>query len=357
MKRDSNLELYRCITMLLIIAHHFVVNSGIMESLWVHPSSINSIFLFLFGAWGKTGINCFVLITGYFMCKTEFKNFNIQKFFKLFSQVLFYNVLIFLLFLCFGIDTISIKRITEIFTPVNSIEHNFTSCFLLFYLCIPFLNALISNINEKQHILLISLSLIIYTICGMLFGTSMNYVSWFIVLYLIASYIRLYPKPIMNNCRLWGVATILSLILSIISILTCIYISVKTNHRVQYYFVSDSNAIFALSTAICSFLFFKNLQIRQSKCINTIAATTFGILLIHANCDTMRQWLWQDFLQVPQMIDSPYLIPFAITSVISIFLACSAIDFCRNILFTKIGFYNWIENNKFTKRINSFLND
>ena len=29
--RDSNLELFRIITMLLIVAHHYVVNSGLME--------------------------------------------------------------------------------------------------------------------------------------------------------------------------------------------------------------------------------------------------------------------------------------------------------------------------------------
>ena len=30
-ERESNLELYRIITMLLIVAHHFVVNSGILD--------------------------------------------------------------------------------------------------------------------------------------------------------------------------------------------------------------------------------------------------------------------------------------------------------------------------------------
>ena len=71
-KRDSNLELYRIITMILIVAHHYVVNSGLTDPLgpiYQTPLSFPSIFLLLFGAWGKTGINCFVLITGYFMCK------------------------------------------------------------------------------------------------------------------------------------------------------------------------------------------------------------------------------------------------------------------------------------------------
>ena len=70
-QRDSNLELYRIIVMLLIVAHHYVVNSGVMDRMYEESLRANSVFLFLFGAWGKTGINCFIMITGYFMCKSH----------------------------------------------------------------------------------------------------------------------------------------------------------------------------------------------------------------------------------------------------------------------------------------------
>ena len=63
--RESGIELFRIISMLLIVAHHYVVNSGVLKIANADPLSFNSIFLCLFGAWGKTGINCFVLITGY----------------------------------------------------------------------------------------------------------------------------------------------------------------------------------------------------------------------------------------------------------------------------------------------------
>ena len=52
-KRDSNIELLRIITMLLIVAHHYVVNSGLTaldRPLYANPLSWRSIFLFLFGA-------------------------------------------------------------------------------------------------------------------------------------------------------------------------------------------------------------------------------------------------------------------------------------------------------------------
>lgn len=68
--RSSNFELYRIICMLMIVAHHYVVNSGLTctDCLLKNDfTSSNSIFLVLFGAWGKTGINCFLMITGFFM--------------------------------------------------------------------------------------------------------------------------------------------------------------------------------------------------------------------------------------------------------------------------------------------------
>lgn len=66
--RNSSVELFRIISMLIIIAHHYVVNSGLLEV--INESNHleeNDIFLLLFGWGGKTGINCFILVTGYYM--------------------------------------------------------------------------------------------------------------------------------------------------------------------------------------------------------------------------------------------------------------------------------------------------
>lgn len=69
--RESNIELFRIISMLLIVAHHYVMNSGISELMLDNQLVFKSIFFYLSGAWGKTAINCFVMITGYFMCTSR----------------------------------------------------------------------------------------------------------------------------------------------------------------------------------------------------------------------------------------------------------------------------------------------
>ncbi len=52
-KRQSNIELYRIIVMLLIVAHHYVVNSGLLNDIGpikANTLSGKSIYLLLFGA-------------------------------------------------------------------------------------------------------------------------------------------------------------------------------------------------------------------------------------------------------------------------------------------------------------------
>lgn len=51
--RKSNIELYRIIVMLLIIAHHYVVNSGITKEVVANPRSFKAVWVLVLVVWGK----------------------------------------------------------------------------------------------------------------------------------------------------------------------------------------------------------------------------------------------------------------------------------------------------------------
>ena len=140
-KRDSNLELYRIVVMLLIVAHHYVVNSGIMDKVYTDVLSAKSLFLLLFGAWGKTGINCFVLITGYFMCKS---NITLKKFAKLLLEVFFYRTVISIVFWITSYSPLTIGNFLRQAVVIRDIGTGFTAAYLMFFLTIPFINILIN---------------------------------------------------------------------------------------------------------------------------------------------------------------------------------------------------------------------
>ena len=339
--RDSNLELFRIITMLFIVAHHYVVNSGLTDidgPIFTNPLSFDSLFLLIVGAWGKIGINCFVLITGYFMIKSEI---TVKKFLKLFLEIMFYKILIGTIFLVSGYQDFEWKSFLKIFIPILSVEQNFGGCYILFFLFIPFLNILIRNLDEKKHIYLLIMCFITYIFFGTFHRVSMNYVSWFMVLYVISSYIRLYPKKWMENVSICGFMFFLTVLLSTLSVLSCTWLGVKIGKNTPFYFVADSNTFLAVLTGLFAFLFFKNLKLKYNKFINAVASTTFGVLLIHANSDTMRQWLWKDTLDnVGHYGNTLYVI----TCVLGVFIICSVLDFIR-IKIIEIPFFKlWDKN-------------
>lgn len=75
--------------------------------------------------------------------------------------------------------------------------------------------------------------------------------------------------------------------------------------------------------------------------MNTIAASTFGVLLIHAHSDTMRQWLWKDTLNNVGYYSSAYMPLHVIGSVIGILAICTAIDQLRIHLIERPFFHFW----------------
>ena len=346
--RNSNLELLRIILMLLIVAHHFVVNSGITEVYDLKGSPVNTLFLELWGMWGKTAINVFVLISGYFMCTSKL---TWKRFLKIVMEVKFYHIVMFSILLVMGYEIFSFKRLfIIIFKNLNGVESGFTPSFLAFYLFIPFYNIVVEKLEKKKLLQLIGLLLLLFTVTATFFFNHnvFHHVGWYMTLYFIAAYIRLYPAWWMKSSRFTGIGLIVSVLLGYLSVLGIELFNYIFNKGFRsYYFVADSNKILALVISVFAFLWFNNLKIQQSKFINGIASTTFGVLLIHANSDAMRTFLWNDLLNVPGMFEYSIwkLVLCAVLSAVGIFAVCSAIDYIRICVIEK-PLFRWIGKNE-----------
>ncbi len=318
--------------MLLIVAHHYVVNSGLIQMIKESNDILSSNLMLLFGAWGKTGINCFVLITGYFMCKSTFA---LKKIVKLYLQIAFYGAVIYGIFCIAGKESFSPFKLLWSIWPVKSISLGFVSCFLIFYLFIPVLNILVNSMNQRLHKYLVVILVAIFSVLPSFPRINMthNYVSWFMALYMIASYIRLYGIFHRICHRQWGYLTIASVMIGALSVLfmsVCYRAGYVLGFN-PYFFVSDSNKFLSVAIAVCSFMYFKDLNIPYSRFINLVGASTFGVLLIHANSDTMRQWLWRDTVDcIGHFGDSVFwTLGYATMSVLIIFSVCVGIDCIR----------------------------
>lgn len=326
-QRSSNIELYRIIVMLLIVAHHYVVNSNLLDLLSKDEFSFRPLYFYVLGMWGKIGINCFVLITGYFMCTSRI---TLRKFLKLVLEVEFYNISIYLLFVIWGYQDFSIIDFSRRIWLVWRVQDGFTTCYLLFYLFIPFLNVFIDNLSQIKHKYFLYLTLSIYSVLPSIphIRVDMNYLTWFCLLYMISSYIRKYePRALNVLSNLVGVFSIV--LIALLSVVVLRYVSIKMNMNLHYFFVMDVNKVVGLVTSIVLFNYFRNINIPSNKLINAIAATTFGIYLIHTNSDSMREWLWIDIIDVCGHYAINHYIFYSLFFVIAIFIVASLIDYLR----------------------------
>lgn len=81
--------------------------------------------------------------------------------------------------------------------------------------------------------------------------------------------------------------------------------------------------------------FKRSLKMNYHKTINTIAASAFGVLCIHANSDTMRLWLWRDICNNVGNYKMGNVAVHAVACVATIYAVCTVIDMIRICLIEK----------------------
>lgn len=317
--------------MLSIIAHHMVVNSGIMELFDYSKISGNMVFLYLYGMWGKTAINCFVMITGYYMSKSKL---TIRRYAKIYLEAKFYRILMFLIFALTGYEMLSGSNVLKMLFGIASGGNNgFTESFLLMYLFIPYLNLIADKFDRTSMRSLILLLVFAFTVKSTLFlNTSMfNEVFWYMTVYLIGAYLRLYEPEWTISQKKVGSCLLACAVMAAASVLFMIKFGNILWFLNRYFLVVDSDKILALCIGVLAFLFFRNLKIQNSKWINLIASTTFGVFCIHASSDAMRKFLWLDFLKIPSIYVRPtwYVIAYCTAATVGVFVFCSLLDLIR----------------------------
>ena len=330
--RNSNFELLRIISMLMIIAHHYSVHGQFTQ---IYGISINNMIIDFLFLGGKIGVLLFVMITGYHMINSKI---NIKKIIQLEFQIIFYSLLITIFFHIFHFETVgnvTITNIVDSLMPITRYTYWFATIYMLLYLFIPYINKLLLSLSKKEYINLLTLGLFLFTLVPT-FARSDLYVGnliYFIYFYTIGAYFKLYPKI---QKKRWCLLTssITYLFIFICSIFFQ-YISSKDIINSSYiYHFAGINSLFTLIISISMFLFFKNLKIKNKKWINIISSTTFGIYLIHDN-PYVRQFLWVTVFKNSTFYQSNYLFIHAIISIFVVFIISSLIELVRKYIVEK----------------------
>ena len=331
--RDSNFELFRIVAMMGIIAWHALWYSGLATRAYADPWNWSNALLLVLGAWGKTGINCFVLITGYFMCQ---RKLTIGRFLKVIGLTEFYAFLVLGLSVALGWQQFSWKGIGETARLfISGINESFVSSYIGLLALVPILNAGIARMSVKMLTGVSGVLLLAFCVLPSIgVKISLGEIPWFVTLYFIAALVRreeLKNLPVgVRAIWKWGFGLVLVLVGAIASMALGAGLNPRMPGRnMIYYWVFPDAKVLAFGVAFCAFVVFKKLQIESSKIINTIGGATFGIYLLHDGAlGTFRERFWEFLINSKNYGGGLILMRYVI-AVSGVFCICAMIDIIR----------------------------
>lgn len=186
------IEALRILAMLLIVGHHYLFHGGVLQT---SLFSTNYLLGWFINAFCYVGVDCYVLISGYFLVKSP--GFKIKKAFKLWIQIFFYSVAIFLLFSSLNIIPFVWNELLKASFPVLRKAYWFVTAYMWLYFLSTYLNKFITKLSKRDYQKLIALLLLVFSILPLLGADPLHVnkgynLMWFIVLYFIGGYIRLF---------------------------------------------------------------------------------------------------------------------------------------------------------------------
>ena len=325
--RQSNFELLRMIAMVIIVAGHFGSHSG-----FDFPSdriTMNRLWIEFFEIGGNISVNVFVLLSGYFLIKSE--SSRTKKLIQLWLQLFFYSLIIYFVFVIAGKDPLAFGEIIRRVLPVSFVQWWFASTYFVLALFSPYLNSLLKSFGRKQYLGLLALMCFCWSIMPTVTGQAFegNFLLWFAFLYALGGYIRLYGLPASLSAGKLIALSLLCVILTYLTVVILDFLSLKHEYlRSKTFYFYEIRRIPLLVISVLLFCGFARLRIRSSRWINTLASAMFGVYLIHDHA-YVRYYLWLDLFHNRDHGGDPLLILRFAGEVLLVMAGCTLIELAR----------------------------
>ena len=280
----------------------------------------------------------------------------------LWGEIFFYSVALKLLSVAFHLQSFDIKSLLLTMIPILHKEYWFTSIYVVLFLLVPVLNSAIHKMTKEKMQICIFVLVFIFSIIPTLirpflaevFFVNDGYsLDWFIILYFVGAYLRLYVDPeksVKYYFNFYLLFTAITFTSKFLIELVNTYI-LKTDKSIWNLY--QYNSLTVLLAAVFLFLAFTKLNIKENrfaeKVILLLSPCSLAVYLIHLNAN-WRTWLWDVVVNSSQYYDKVYFIPYIIGSVIAVFAVCCVIDLFRQYIF-KI-----FDTKKFRDKCSSFQN-
>ena len=293
---------------------------------------LNNVLYPLFSALTSFSVNCFVLISGYFLSKSY--SYKFTKAFKIWLQALFYSILLWCIF------RFALKRTDASFVnsalPIINDLYWFVTQYLILLVLSPFLARFCDSLDKRTFLVLLLLLFLLtgsiiteFPLGHYLFPDSRT--PTFLLLFMIAGYVARFdlPKWLENHCG--------KLFLAILALQWAggLFLNYWYRETGSIYgaFSTSGNGL-PLFTSTALLIWARKQDWNQNKCARILASAApfvFGVYLIHDNI-FVRRPLWKK-MNLFGFWDSWAFFPRFIAICAAIFILCILIDCIRAAIF------------------------
>lgn len=300
-KRQANVEALRLLAMMMVVSLHYLGKGEILGRL-NGPLLPKDYAAWLLESFSIAAVNVYVLISGYFLVETKFR---IKRVISLVLQILFYTCLIPVILILTGAlspGDLTLYDLWQCIFPIHMKQYWFMSAYVVMFLFTPVLNAAVHALTREQLQAVIGLMLCIESLGKTVIPAKLALDSegydaiWFMTVYLIAAYIRLYGIPFLEKKNRAEACYILAC-LGIYGLLMLIRGLYFVTGRFEDFMKSPTgyNHLLTIGAAVALFYVFKNREFekedsRAASFICGAAPYSLGVYLLHEQMYVRFEW-------------------------------------------------------------------
>lgn len=344
--KNANIEWLRIISMLMVVMVHALDKGNLLRNIFVGEGefcgNINVVLAWVLESLAVVAVNVFFLISGYLLIDSEFKS---KRIFSLIMEMVFYGGLIY--FICNIFHLASREggnyEFLQSFLPLHMDTYWFMTVYVFMYLLLPIVTVGIKALGQKQHLALIVLWLIVETLFKSIAPVKLEMdrsgydLQWFIVLFLIAAYIKRYGlkflnKPAKGLLMYFVGVTLVFIEQFVLDYLLATQVRFTYIQKISYSY----NHIFVLIASVG--LFSWGLTKKQPAKVMGVIATTLapmslGVYLMHEH--VLVRYEWPEWLKVSSLIGkNPFIFVVSVLGVVLlVYVIGTIVDFIRICIF------------------------
>ena len=162
-KRLANLELLRCVAMLMVVVLHYLGKGGLLPELTAESFGTAGTAAWLLEAFCIVAVNVYMFISGYFLCTSHFK---LSRLLRLLGQVWLYSVVFGLVGALTGVvaeTPVDTHYFLTLLFPVNMGHYWFMTAYFFCYLLLPLVGSALKRMTKGQ--LQCAVAVLLVTFC------------------------------------------------------------------------------------------------------------------------------------------------------------------------------------------------